>query len=633
MKNYDELAKVIVAKVGGKGNINSLAHCITRLRFKLKDVSKADTQSLKQTEGIVTVMESGGQYQVVIGNHVGDVYAAVMKAAGLSEEGNSDEAGAKGNLLDRAIDLISGIFQPALGLLVATGMIKGFCALFAFFGWITPESGTYQILYAAGDCFFYFLPIVLGYTSAKKFGANIFLGLTIGAALCYAPLTGLMEGEALYTLFAGTLFESPVYITFLGIPVILMNYTSSVIPVILSVYVASKFEKLFKKIIPAVVGNFLVPMLTLVVTLPLAFIVIGPIATWMANLLGAGIAGIYGASPLVAGLVVGAAWQVMVIFGLHWGLIPIIMNNLATLGEDTILPLMFATTFAQTACVLAVMLRTKDTSLKAMSVPAIISGIFGVTEPAIYGVTLPKKKPFVISCIAAGIGGAIIGFMNVKMYMMGGLGIFALTTFINTATGEAGGMAICAVAAVISMVIAFVLTFITYKEDVVEEKPIVKTTGDKALMDKAQIITPIEGKVVALDTIQDQTFVSGVMGKGIAILPEKGQVVAPVDGEITTFFPTGHAIGITADNGMEILIHVGMDTVKLEGKYFTPKAQQGDRVKQGDLLLEFDIDGIRSEGYTLETPVIVTNSDNYLDVVGAEEEHIAYNTALLTVIN
>lgn len=633
MKNYDELAKVIVAKVGGKGNIKSLAHCVTRLRFKLHDVSKADTQGLKQTEGIVTVMESAGQYQVVIGNHVTDVYRDVMKVAGLSEDAAADSSSEKMGFLDRMIDLISGIFQPTLGVLAATGMIKGFCALFVFFGWLTPESGTYQLLYAAGDCFFYFLPVMLGYTSAKKFGANVFVGLSMGAVLCYPGLSGLMEGEALFTLFAGTIIESPIYITFLGIPVILMNYTSTVIPVILSVYVASKFEKLFVKIIPDVVKNFLVPMFTLIITIPLAFMVIGPISSWLANLIGAGISGVYGLSPMIAGLIVGAFWQVLVIFGLHWGLIPIVMNNLATLNEDTILPLMLGTTFAQTACVLAIMIRTKDSKLKALSIPAAISGFFGVTEPAIYGVTLPKKKPFVISCIAAGIGGAIIGFMNVKMYMMGGMGIFALTTFINTATGDASGMAICAVAAAISMVIAFVLTFITYKEDVVEEKPIVKATGDKALMDKAQIITPIEGKVVALDTIQDQTFASGVMGKGIAILPEKGQVVAPVDGEITTFFPTGHAIGITADNGMEILIHVGMDTVKLEGKYFTPKAKQGDRVKQGDLLLEFDIDGIRDEGYNLETPVIVTNSDNYLDVVGAEEEHIAYNTALLTVIN
>lgn len=635
MNKYDGLAKIILNNVGGKGNIISLAHCITRLRFKLKDESKANTDVLKSTDGIVTVIQSGGQYQVVIGNHVPDVFAAVMEVGGLQNL-SSVEVKEKTNVFNKLIDIISGVFAPTLGVLGATGMIKGFNALFIFLGLYTETSGTYQILQATGDCLFYFFPIFLGFTAAKKFNVNQFVGMAIGASMVYPSLSGIMSGEPLYTLFAGTIFESPVYITFLKIPVILMNYSSSVVPVILSVIVASKFEQFFKKIVPDVVKLFLVPLGTLLLTVPLTFIIIGPIATWASDILGAVTSGIYGFSPIIAGLFVGGFWQVFVIFGLHWGLVPIALNNMATLGSDTILSASFPASFAQTAVILAILLKTKDKKLKTISIPAFISGIFGVTEPAIYGISLPRKKPFIISCIGAAVGGALTGVFAIKGYTMGGLGIFGFPCYIDNQNNSMSGVVNMLIAVAAASLLAFLLAFFTYKDENTETtkeetnnnpKPNTQTSIKTTVLG-----APLKGEVRDLNEVEDEAFSSGVLGKGGAILPSDGKVVSPVDGTIVTFFPTSHAIGIQSDSGVEILIHVGMDTVKLNGKYFNPKAKEGDHIKKGQLLLEFDIDNIKKEGYSTLTPIIISNTDDYSDIIKTSEKEINYQQDFLTVI-
>nr|WP_276575919.1 beta-glucoside-specific PTS transporter subunit IIABC [Oceanirhabdus seepicola] len=626
------MAKNIIKNVGGKENVNSLTHCVTRLRFKLKDEKKANTEVLKNMDGIVTVVQSGGQYQVVIGNHVADVYEEVMAVGGFGTASESDETGEKKGIFNSLIDTISGIFAPALGVLAATGMIKGFNALFLALGWLALDSGTYQLLNAIGDCFFYFFPIFLGYTAAKKFKLNHFVGMAIGAALVYPALGGLTVGEPLYTLFQGSIIESPVYITFLGIPVILMNYSSSVIPIILATYVASKVEKVFKKIIPDVVKTFLVPFCTLLVVAPLTFIVVGPIATWAGQLLGAGTVALYELSPILTGIVIGGFWQVFVIFGLHWGLIPVAINNLVTLGYDPVLAMSFAASFAQTGVVLAILFKTKNKKLKGLSLSSVISGIFGVTEPAIYGITLPRKKPFVISCIVASIGGAITGWAGSKVYMVGGLGIFGIPSYINGQTGFDKGFYGAIAAIIIAFILGFVAMYLTKLEDeeVVKEKK--NANKDETLVKQEVIGSPLKGKIIPLSEVKDQAFSTGVLGKGVGIEPSEGKVVAPADGVLTTLFPTGHAMGITTENGVEILIHVGMNTVQLEGKYFTPKMKQGDRVKKGDVILEFDKKAIEEEGYPVTTPIVITNSDNYLDVIETDEGNINHKEKLLTVV-
>lgn len=632
---YDALARIIIQNVGGKGNVVSLAHCITRLRFKLKDESKANTEVLKNTDGIVTVIQSGGQYQVVIGNHVPDVYATVCEIGGFG--GDDAESGETKKLSPGAafIDMISGVFQPILGVLAATGMIKGILALLVFFKVLQTTDGTYQLLFSVADGFFHYLPIFLGFTAAKKFKLNQFTGMAIGAALIYASdVLALASLKPIATIFANTDFATNVYTTFLHIPVLLPSggYASTVIPIILAVWVASKVEAFWKKIIPDVVKTFLVPMLTLAICVPLTFLVVGPIASLLASLIGAGTKALFAFNPMIAGLVIGAAWQVLVIFGLHWGLVPIMMTNLTTLGYDFALAPYFAASFAQTAVVMAIIFKTRDKKLRGLGISAAISGFFGVTEPAIYGITLPRKKPFIISCIAAGAGGAIIGGMSAKIYTFGGLGLFGFPTFINNKTNDASSMMWAGIAVAVAMVLAFVATFITYKDSAPAETGNVADKAKSGAGVNIGISSPMQGLVKELSEVEDEAFSTGVMGKGVAILPTEGKVVAPEDGEVTTMFPTGHAVGLKLASGAEVLIHIGMDTVKLEGKYFTQKVRQGDMVKKGQTLVEFDMDAITRENYSVLTPVIITNSDDYIDVVYEAGNQVKYNENLILLL-
>lgn len=478
---YDGLARIIIQNVGGKSNIISVAHCITRLRFKLKDESKANKEVLESTDGVIKVMQAGGQYQVVIGNQVNDVYDAVLEvghltaAGAVDEDGNAVEednaGGGKKSPVSMLIDVISGTLQPTLGVLAATGIIKGLLALFDFIGLIPSTSGTYQVWYAVADGFFYFLPIILGYTAAKKFKINEFIGMAIGIALCYPAMVNSTAGEVLGTVFGGTAFEMSYYQTFMGIPVIMpaSGYTSSVVPIILAVAIAAPIEHWLKKVIPDVIKLFVVPFVTLVIMVPLTYLVIGPVASILCSILSLVFNAIYSipvVGGIIGGILIGAFWQVLVIFGLHWGLVPLAMINYGLMGYDTFLSPYFCVSFAQTFVVLAIILKTKNEKTKKVAIPAFISGIFGVTEPAIYGVTLPKKKPFVYSCIAGAIGGAFTGFMNTRSYSIGGLGLFGLPCFIDT-TGDMGitNMIYIIIAILIASAVGFGLTYALYKDE------------------------------------------------------------------------------------------------------------------------------------------------------------------------
>ena len=477
---YDGLARIIIQNVGGKSNIISVAHCITRLRFKLKDESKANKEVLESTDGVIKVMQPGGQYQVVIGNQVNDVYDAVLEvghlaaAGAVDEEGNAVEetsGGGKKSPVSLLIDVISGTLQPTLGVMAATGIIKGLLALFDFLGLIPAASGTYQVWYAVADGFFYFMPIVLGYTAAKKFKVNEFIGMAIGIALCYPAMVNSTAGTVLGTVFTGTAFEMSYYLTFFGIPVIMpaSGYTSSVVPIILAVAIAAPLEHWLKKVIPDVIKLFVVPFVTLIVMVPLTYLVIGPIASILCSILSLFFNAIYSipvVGGLIGGVLIGAFWQVLVIFGLHWSLVPLAMINYSLLGYDFILSPYFCVSFAQTFVVLAIVLKTKDEKLKKIAIPAFISGIFGVTEPAIYGVTLPKKTPFIYSCIAGAIGGAFTGLMRTRSYSIGGLGLFGLPSFIDT-TGVMGltNMIYILIAILIASVAGFAMTYVLYKDE------------------------------------------------------------------------------------------------------------------------------------------------------------------------
>ena len=455
-------------------------------------------------------------------------------------------------------------------------------------------------------------------------------------------------GEALYTLFQGTMFESQVYTDFFGIPLIAMDYTGTVVPVIFVVYFASKCEKLFQKFIPDLVKFFFVPMLTLLVAIPAGLLIIGPLATFGSTLIAEGVMAVRNFSPLLAGGIVGLFWQILVIFGLHWGFIPVYINNIMTNGFDNVMMPFFACTFATSAVVLAIFCKTKNRHLKEMALPNFISGIFGVTEPAIYGILLPLKKPFIISCVAGGIGGAFYGAFNFRKFMVGGMGIFELPAMIEP-DGSWGNFIVALAGIGITMVIAFAATMILYKDKNEEtvaqtdegEKKTVKAdekaekeTQEKPekLFAQVEIASPMKGKVLKLESIKDDAFASAVLGKGAAVLPEEGKVYAPADGVISTLFPTLHALGMETDEGVELLIHIGLDTVQLNGEGFEAKVSQGDRVKKGQLLVTFDKEFIESKGYCMETPVIVTNTDDFLEVVEIGEGETVPGDGLLKVL-
>lgn len=630
MSKYQELAKEIVSHIGGKENVISLTHCITRLRFKLRDEALAEDEVLKHMDGIVTVMKSGGQYQVVIGNHVADVYEDVLPL--INQNSNDIAPVKKQKLLDRFVDIISGIFQPILGIMAACGMIKGLNLMFVTFGLYSDASGGYMILNAIGDGLFTFLPLFLGYTSAKKFGLKPMVGLVIGAIMCYPQIqsSAISAGmQPLYTLFEGTIFASPVYIDFFGIPVISMDYTSTVIPVIFVVYFASKCEKLCNKFVPDLIKFFFVPMLTLVVTIPVGLLLIGPIATFGSTIIAEVVMAIRNFSPMLAGAVVGLTWQILVIFGLHWGFIPVYINNIVVYGFDNVMMPFFACTFATSAVVLAILMKTKDKKLREMCLPNFISGIFGVTEPAIYGILVPLKKPFIISCIAGGIGGAFYGACNFRKFSTGGMGIFEFPAMVNP-DGSLDNLIVAIAGVVLTMIIAFVMEYFTFKDKQEESEQIAQSSAP--LIHCNMISSPLQGSVIPLKDVQDGAFASGVLGKGAAIVPTEGILVAPVDGTIATLFPTLHAIGIVTDDGVEILLHVGLDTVQLNGKGFTAFVKQGDHVEKGQKLLEFDIEQITKAGFCIETPVIITNADQYLDVLSEDCTQIKRNDAFLHII-
>ena len=583
MVKYEELVNFIIKNIGGKENVISLTHCVTRLRFQLKDESKANDEVLKANDGIITVMHTAGQYQIVIGNHVGDVYETILPKLGLS--GEVVETKNKTSIKDKFVDLVSSIFMPAIGMLCACGMIKGLNTILSFAGIYSSTSGLYTLIDAIGDSIFYFFPVIIGYTSAKKFKLTPFVGMVIGLALCYPTING-------------------ADLSIVGIQMN-VSYTSTVLPVILTVAVAAPMERLLNKYIPDVVKSFLTPMIVILLSTILGYMIIGPVANTVAGWLSDGVLSLYSISPVLAGIVFGGLWQVFVVFGVHITFIVLAIMNLAAGHPDPILSLQAFVAFSQTAVVLAIFLKTKQKKLKSICFPAIISGVFGVTKPAIYGITLQRLPMFVISCIGGSLSGAYAAFAGLKYQQMAGMGIFEMPAmFPQNGTGAA--MFQCVIASAFAIIPTFIAAYVFYRDDHKEDN-VTESLSE-------EVNQPIEGKIIPLNQVEDDAFSQEVLGKGIAIIPSEGKVYAPFDGTVITLFPTKHAIGIVSDNGCEVLIHIGMNTVQLNGKYFTSHVQQGDKVKKGQLLVEFDIDHILQEGYNLETPVIITNTKDYSNI-------------------
>ncbi|EAG1934552.1 PTS beta-glucoside transporter subunit IIBCA [Listeria monocytogenes] len=597
--NNSDLAKEVVKLVGGKENILSVIHCVTRLRFKLRDENLAETEKIKALKGVMTVVKSGGQYQVVIGDHVSYVYDEVIRVLGIKPDDapqDNPEQEHK-SIFNKFVELISGIFMPVLGLLAASGILKGFLTAAVTMGLINTSAGVYEVLYAASDALFYFMPIILGFSAGKVFKTNQYLSAAVGAALVYPTLVDMYSNGA--------------HLTFLHIPVILMNYTMSVIPVILAIYFMSKLEKVLVKFIPKSLQLIFVPLLLLLIVVPVSLIIIGPVSTYASQLLAKGALGLYSLSPMIAGFFLAGVWQVAVMFGLHWAFIPIFINNISVLGYDPINAMLYCTVFAQTGAVLAVMLKTRNQELRSLSITATISGFLGITEPAIYGVNLPYKKPFIMACVGSAFGGAIAGMSAAKMF--GGFasgGIFGIPMFINP-DGIGWDFWGFLISLVVAFSVALILTYFFGFKDKVEE--VVIQTGEKATLDET-IYSPLQGELIALNDVKDEVFSAGIMGAGVAILPASGEIRAPFDGTVLSVFQTKHAIGLISKQGVELLIHVGLDTVNLNGQFFDIEVSESEEIKKGYLLGTFELDTIKKAGYDITTPIIVTNSATLADV-------------------
>ncbi len=613
MSKYTKLASDIIENVGGKENVERLTHCVTRLRFKLVDESKANDDVLKNMDGVVTVVKSIGQYMVVIGEHVGEVFDEVCKQLGLdSQAAVNKEAKQKKSFINKALNVIMGGMGPILNLLCACGIIKGLTVILTFAG-LNTESGIYMLFNAAGDCFFYFLPLMLGYNLAKKFEIDPFFGMILAGAMCYPTIQN-------------------VDLNILGY-VVKASYTSTFMPILFGLLFAAPLYKTIDKYMPKTIKGFMTPLLTLMISFPLTFVIIGPFA----NLIGTGLnmllTSIFGFSPLLAGLLLGGLWQVFVMFGVHGILTVFAFMDLISGNPSQMLAFSYGACFATCGTVLAVLLRTKDENLKSVALPSFISSIFGVTEPATYGITLPRKKMFVINCIGGAVGGLIVALAGLKMYSYAGMGIIGLLGFINPVEPNFIGIAIMTIA---PFIVSLILGLISYKDsdyDYLDSNFSTPSEKEVKSLEKQEIfITPVNGSVQPLSCSKDDAFASEALGKGCLLIPDNGEVYSPCDGIVRTLFPTKHAIGIVSENGCEILIHIGINTVSLDGKYFESHVSQGDKVKAGQLLVTFEKDKIEEAGYNCEIPMMVTNTFDYLDVFELDHEHHNHGDSILKVV-
>lgn len=620
--DYSIVVKKILEKIGGESNVNSVQHCMTRLRFTLKDESKADDAAIKKIKGVMGVARQGGQYQIIIGNDVGKYYKELIKLGSFSESKSSEVKEKKG-IINSILDIVSGCMSATMPAIIGAGMVKVLLVILPMIGILSNTSQTYRILNALGDATFYFLPFILVISASKKFNVNPYTLAAVIGVMVYPDFIGLVDAGEKVSLF--------------GLPVASASYAYSVIPVIMMAWIMQYVEKLSDKITPAVTKNFLKPMLTLLIALPIALVVIGPIGFYAGELLSNAMVFVYDKSGWLAIMIMGALMPLLVMTGMHWAFIPLsIMNiNNPNIGFDALLLVaMLCSNLAQASSCLAVFLKSKNKDLKQVAGASSISAFLaGVTEPAMYGVTLKYKKPLYACMIAGGVSGLYAGFVGLKCYVFATPALISLVQFIDPNGGSNFTNALITLG--ITVVLAFVLTWILGFEDPAneeEEEVTVEEVKDELVESNSIVLSPIEGKAVSLKQVNDVTFSEEIMGKGAAIIPTVGRAVAPVDGTVSALFETKHAIGLTGDNGVEILIHIGLDTVKLGGKHFTAHVKSGDKVKAGDLLVEFDIEGIKKEGYDVITPVLVTNTNDYKDILSLIDRDVKEKEELIKTV-
>lgn len=614
--DYLAIAKEILKDVGGKDNIVDVTHCYTRLRFVLKDTKQANKEALLQTEGVISVVESGGQYQVVLGNKVAHVYNALepLLAQQLTTKTSTKEKNSLGN---RILNTVAAIFTPVVPAIAASGMLKGILAIAVmvannFYQVDLKPLNTYIILSAASDALFYFMPVILGYSAAKVFKTNEYIAMVIGATLCYPTIVSLMTEKSAVTLF--------------GLHVTKANYVSTVIPIILAIFMLAYVQRFLEKVIPEVLKIIMVPTLSLLLMIPATLLLFGPIGIY----LGDGVNWLYyyimNLSPILLGGFIGGIWCVLVIFGAHRGLVPIGINDVARTGRQNLLAFAGAANFSQAGAAFGVFVRTKNKDLKAVAASATVTALFGITEPAIYGANLRLKKPMIYAVASGAAGGALMGWGGSYGTAFANQGLLTIPVY-----AEAGTKAFicyllgCGIAFFGAFLLTIFLGFNDLPLDELRQEPVLKTGTVK---EKQRIQAPVQGQLVSLDQINDEVFASQQMGKTLAIYPTEEQIVSPGNGQVTALYPTHHAIGLKLDNGAEILLHIGINTVELKGRGFERFVKAGERVRLGQKLLSFDKQVIQAAGYDPNVLVIVTNTAEMAIIETTKQTEITPQTNL-----
>ena len=616
--DYQAIAKEILKDVGGKDNIVDVTHCYTRLRFVLKDTKQANKEALLQTEGVISVVESGGQYQVVLGNKVAHVYNALepLLAQQLTTKTSTKEKNSLGN---RILNTVAAIFTPVVPAIAASGMLKGILAIAVmvannFYQVDLKPLNTYIILSAASDALFYFMPVILGYSAAKVFKTNEYIAMVIGATLCYPTIVSLMTEESAVTLF--------------GLHVTKANYVSTVIPIILAIFILAYVQRFLEKVIPEVLKIIMVPTLSLLLMIPATLLLFGPIGIY----LGDGVNWLYyyimNLSPILLGGFIGGIWCVLVIFGAHRGLVPIGINDVARTGRQNLLAFAGAANFSQAGAAFGVFVRTKNKDLKAVAASATVTALFGITEPAIYGANLRLKKPMIYAVASGAAGGALMGWGGSYGTAFANQGLLTIPVY-----AEAGTKAFicyllgCGIAFFGAFLLTIFLGFNDLPLDESRQEPGLKTEAG-TVKEKQRIQAPVQGQLVSLDQINDEVFASQQMGKTLAIYPTEEQIVSPGNGQVTALYPTHHAIGLKLDNGAEILLHIGINTVELKGRGFETFVKVGERVRLGQKRLSFDKQIIQAAGYDPTVLVIVTNTAEMAVIETTKQTEITPQTNL-----
>ncbi|QZY85502.1 beta-glucoside-specific PTS transporter subunit IIABC [Exiguobacterium acetylicum] len=626
VRDYQQLAHSILEAVGGEDNVISAVRCATRLRLVLKRSDSSAKETVSALPGVITVVESGGQFQVVIGQHVGEVHQEFLKLVDL-EQSETEEA-PKGTVLNRIIATMSAVFAPFVYILAAAGILQGTLILTTLAFPAFAKTGTYEVFSFISWAPFTFLPIFIAITAANHFKVNAFI-----AVACSAALVSPTWSDIAARITAG---ES---ITFLGIALSGTTYTSSVLPPLFLVWILSYVERFLNKTIHEVVRPLFVPFFSMVLMVPLTILLIGPITTLGAEGIANGYNYLAENAPAIAGLIIGGFWQVIVIFGVHWGVTPMVLANFEQYGRDSFQAYQTIAVIAQIGAVIGVILKARNKETKKVGVSAGLTGIFGITEPAIYGVTLRFKKPFIYGCISGAIGAVTASFF--KPYYFAYAGLPGPLTLVNGIDSDYPSSIIglligTVIALILPIVLIQVFGFGEQAAPVVAPAstatPVAKQEVSATLTNEEVLRAPLEGKIVALSDVPDPVFASGAMGQGIAIRPTNNRVTAPFDGTVVMVAPSGHAIGLRSTSGVEVLIHVGLETVTLDGKPFTLHVKEGEAVTTGDLLVTFDATEIETHGLETITPIIITNTQSYAQILPTDETVTTANTQILTII-